>query len=91
MGEYIKGEYTVEKDDGSGETVNLLADSRTFLYKDVLLSAQKNDYWLMGRTPARGNDTEAWAAQAKVSGRNERFANETGILNILTWTGAIFG
>ncbi|MDA9017972.1 hypothetical protein N9H40_00475 [bacterium] len=90
MEEYIQGDYTAQSTkDGELTKENLLADSRTFLYKEVLLSALVNNYWLIGRSPARGNDTVRWESQTEISGRNERFGNETGILNIFTWTGII--
>ena len=67
----------------------LTQDSRTFLYKEVLLSAQKNNYWILGRTPARGNETDAFAHIIERGQRLERISNEASILNIFTWTGII--
>jgi hypothetical protein len=90
MGDYIEGDYTTQViKNGEEEEENLLTDTRTFLYEEVLLSALVNNYWLIGRSPARGNDTLVWEGQTEISGKNERFANETGILNIFTWTGII--
>jgi len=67
----------------------LTQDSRTFLYKEVLLSAQKNNYWILGRTPARGNETDAFAHIIERGQRLERISNEASILNVFTWTGII--
>jgi len=90
MEEYIQGDFTAQSTkDGELTEENLLADSRTFLYEEVLLSALVNNYWLIGRSPARGNDTVRWKSQTEISGKNERFGNEAGILNIFTWTGII--
>jgi hypothetical protein len=46
----------------------------------------------MGRTPARGNDSEhfgLFAFEELKTGRYERYVNEVSILNIFTWTGLI--
>lgn len=91
MNEYIEGDYKVERT-SSGNVVedNLTADTRTFLYEEVLLTAKKYDTWLLGRSPARGNDTSAFADWAKaITGKAERLGNEVAILNIFTWTGSI--
>jgi hypothetical protein len=93
MDEYIKGTYTEKKIiAGQVEESNLKADTRTYLYKEVILSAIKNKYVLIGRTPARGNESEAYgtfAAEELKIGRYERYGNEVSILNIFTWTGII--
>ncbi|MFC6860077.1 hypothetical protein [Zunongwangia atlantica] len=75
----------------NGELVeeNLLADTRTLLYKEVLISAYRNEYWLYGRSPARGNDTAYFVDESLEEGRNERNRNEIGVANIFTWTGLI--
>ncbi|TDO19025.1 hypothetical protein [Pedobacter duraquae] len=91
MDEYIKDDYVEVKRDESGQVVedNLKADTRTILYVEVLNTAYKYNTWFFGRTPARGNETEVFAALAEATGRQERIGNEVAILNIFTWTGAI--
>jgi hypothetical protein len=91
MNKFVESTYVAPEEDQSGKVqqTNLMADTRTFLYDEVLNSALKNNYWIIGRTPARGNDTEAFADLAQISGRKERLANEVGILNVFTWTGII--
>jgi hypothetical protein len=90
LSDYITGEYSVQSiENGISKNENLLANSRSLLYEEVLLSAQKNDYWIFGRSPARGNDTDFWQDQTEISGKNERFVNEAAILNVFTWTGSI--
>ena len=90
MEEYIEGDYTAQAiKKGEVKEENLLVDTRSFLYEDVMLSALVNNYWLIGRSPARGNDSLMWEAQSEISGKNERFGNEVGLLNIFTWTGII--
>lgn len=92
MNEYIKGDYTAVGTDNEGNRVEMSAttDTRTFLYIEVLESAISNNYWLLGRTPARGNDSNTFGAlAAELTGRNERLANEIGLANVFTWTGVM--
>ena len=92
MNEYLKGEYVEVRKNSQGEVVkeDLTADTRTFIYVEVLQSALKNNYWLIGRSPARGNETVAFASLAEeTTGRPERLRNEVGILNTFTWTGIV--
>lgn len=67
---------------------NLAVDTRTFLYEDVLNTARIYDSWLIGRSPARGNLSEAFGMNDE-AGRGERLVNEVSILNIFTWTGIV--
>jgi hypothetical protein len=91
--EYV-GDYNAKSDshyDGPGEE-SLTADSRTFLYIEVIESAIKHDYVLFGRTPARGNDSASFGEFTKLTlntGKQERFSNEVSILNIFTWLGLV--
>ena len=68
------------------------ANTRSFLYMEVITSAVNNGYVICGRTPARGNDSahfgEKIAIQLQVN-RYERPENEVGFLNVFTWTGLI--
>ena len=92
MNEYIKGEYTSMGVDGEGNIVeqDIIVDTRTFLYVEVLESAINNNYWLLGRTPARGNDSNTFGViAAELTGRNERLENEIGLANVFTWTGLV--
>lgn len=92
MDEYIKGDYTSMGVDAEGnrEEQDLTVDTRTFLYEEVLMSAVDNNYWLLGRTPARGNDSESFGMFAvEVTGRYERITNEIGLANVFTWTGVV--
>lgn len=76
--------------EGNREMVDLSEDTRTFLYVEVLESAIRNDYWIFGRTPARGNDSQTFGLiEYELTGRDERLANEVGILNVFTWFGLI--
>lgn len=91
MNEYIKGDYVEVRQDSKGEVIedDLKSDTRTFLYEEVLETAQKHGTWWLGRSPARGNETTWFADLADLTGRPERLTNEVAILNIFTWTGTI--
>lgn len=93
MDEYIQGEQKISKTiNGKLEEESLTADTRTFLYVEVLESAIKHNYVLWGRTPARGNDSVYFGrhlADELKTGKMERFSNEASILNVFTWTGII--
>lgn len=90
MSEYLKGDYVSVGTDNQGNRVEMsaISDTRTFLYIEVLESAINNNYWFLGRTPARGNDSNTFGVLAsELTGRNERLANEIGLANVFTWTG----
>lgn len=90
MDKYIKADRRELRRDDRGEVVevSMKADTRTFLYVEVLKSAIKYDYWFLGRTPARGNESPSFSNYA-ITGRNERMTNEVAILNVFTWTGLV--
>lgn len=72
--------------------VDLAADTRTFIYVEVVKSAIKNQYILFGRTPARGNDSKSFGthnAKELGTGKYERHANEVCFPNVFTWLGLI--
>lgn len=79
-----------KKRDFKGNLVedDLLADTRTFLYVEVLATAKKYNTWVFGRSPARGNISDAFG-ELDMSKRNERNANEVSILNYFTWLGIV--
>ncbi len=90
MDDYIKENFVVEAEiKGEVKLEDLKADTRTFLYIEVLTSALQHDYILFGRTPSRGNDTNAFLSIVYNSGRAERNSNEAAILNVFTWTGIV--
>lgn len=90
MDDYIKGNYETSVAEGSDWEGggDLKVDTRTFLYVEVLESAEKNNYWWIGRSPARGNES-LWFGKDDETGRGERNSNEVGILNVFTWTGLV--
>jgi hypothetical protein len=90
MDEYIKGDYIQVRTDYKGQKVDedLMADSRSPLFVEVLQTAKVYDSWWIGRSPARGNLSEYFGEQ-DLNGRGERYGNEVAILNIFTWTGIV--
>jgi len=79
-----------KKIDLNGELVedDLTADTRTFLYIEVLETAKIYNSWIFGRSPARGNLSESFG-DGDMNKRNERNANEAGILNYFVWLGLV--
>lgn len=76
--------------DGKEKTVNLKSDTRSGIYTEVIESALKNKYYIFGRTPARGADSNLFGGvNLKLGGRAERFSYEASVLNIFTWNGII--
>ncbi len=91
MNEYL-GELKIIGTDFDGEEreLGITDDNRTFLYIEVISSAINNNYWIFGRTPARGNDSDSyWLNQYELTGRDERYGNEFGVANVFTWTGIV--
>lgn len=88
-----KGAY-IETKIVNGQIVedDLSADTRTFIYEEVIESALKHNYVFWGRTPARGNDSMTfgtYSAEVLKTGKYERHANELCHINIFTWLGLI--
>ncbi len=83
-------ELIEKKRDAQGQLreENLLGDTRSFIYIEVLQTAKKYDSWVLGRSPARGNISDHFG-ELDMNNRNERNANEVGILNYFTWMGLI--
>lgn len=83
---YIKGQNISE---------GTVADTRTFVYTEVLSSATKNSYILWGRGIGRGYESlfqERRSIDNKLvskRGANERHS-EVGIHNIFTWGGVVY-
>lgn len=89
---YVKKDYNTVERDANGNIVedDLKADTRTFLYVEVLYSAKVYNSWIIGRSPARGNLSEAFGYGEDKGGRvGERLGNEVAILNVFTWTGIV--
>ena len=88
-----KGKYVERKIvDGKAVTEDLSADTRTFLYQEVITSALKHHYVIWGRTPARGNDSMLfgkYTAEELKTGKYERHSNEVCHPNVFTWLGLV--
>ncbi|GLB48662.1 hypothetical protein [Neptunitalea lumnitzerae] len=94
MSEYLGGiseDAVIINDEGREQS--LLNDTRTFLYIEEISSALKNDYWLFGRSMARGYDTVSFAKFGNImqeeTNRNERPSSEVSILNIFNYFGIV--
>jgi hypothetical protein len=88
QGKYIR-QITVK---GRLQEENLLNDSRTFIYEEVIESAVRHHYILQGRTPARGNDSQSFGvhlAEDLGTHKYERHSNEVCHSNVFTWLGLI--
>lgn len=88
-----EGKYVQKKMvDGEMKEEDLSADTRTFIYVEVIESALNHNYVLWGRTPARGNDSMAFGAfkaEELKTGKYERHSNELCHTNVFTWLGLI--
>lgn len=88
-----EGKYVEKKVvNGQVKQNDLAADTRTFIYVEVIESALKHNYVIWGRTPARGNDSAFFGyynAENLKTGKYERHANELCHLNVFTWLGLI--
>lgn len=88
-----EGKYVETKVvNGQIQEDDLSADTRTFIYVEVLKSAIRNNYLIWGRTPARGYDSDYFGsinAEELKTGKFERYGSEVGHLNIFTWLGAV--
>lgn len=88
------GKFTEQRIDEEGNLVidDASADTRTFIYQEVISSAIENDYIWTGRTPARGNDSFSFGkhlAEDLGTNKYERHSNEVCHPNIFTWLGLI--
>ena len=84
-GKYVQEETAVGQEDYA-------ADTRTFIYEEVITSAVRHGYIWHGRTPARGNDSwtfGAYTAEEMKTGKYERHSNEVCHPNVFTWLGLI--
>ena len=87
-GKYIQTEVV----NGEVQMVDVSADTRTFIYEEVISSAVRHNYVVWGRSPARGNDSAffgAMTAEELGTGKYERFMNEVCHPNVFTWLGLI--
>lgn len=89
------GKYVGTEINANGEEVrsDASADTRTFIYIEVISSAIEHNYVIWGRTPARGNDSAAFGINAMETMKGfkhmERIQNEVCHPNIFTWLGLI--
>ena len=94
MDEYL-GNQTIEQNkDGEVKEVALTADTRTFLYEEVIHTAIDKHHILIGSTPARGYESffftfDSHEEREKGIRAGERYGTEVSVLNIFLHTGII--
>lgn len=91
MDTYIKGDFSYSEKDASGQTQeeSFTADTRTFLYDEVISSGLKRDTWLFGESAVAGYISDAFFVSIYDTGSKGRGASEVGILNIFNSLGLI--
>lgn len=85
---YSSANLTQIKVNNEGELIeeNLLADTRTFIYRAVLSSSVENNTILFGNTPAKSVFIEGFDNEiTNLTGRK----NECGIANLYVWSGLV--
>ncbi len=86
----ITTSFTGYDDDEEVINESLTADTRTFIYEEVFLSAIVGDYVMFGNTVGRGNTHNGeWTQDVEGLDDSERLMNEAGMLNIFTWMGLV--
>ena len=87
FGEYIKSDIIIEETTSRGERVSndFKADTRTFLYEEVIKSVYKSNNWLFGEGASGGYSSEYFDSL----GSKGRMGCEIGILNVFLYLGLI--
>jgi hypothetical protein len=91
MDSYLKGDFSYSKKSTSGDTQedSFTADTRTFLYDEVILSGIIRNTWLYGESAASGYISEYFFESIYNTGSKGRGGAEVGILNIFNSLGLI--
>lgn len=93
LNEYLGDDHKSTYTNSKGEVVeeDLTADTRTFIYENVFYTMNKYNAWIMGRSPAYGDEGLIGAASQmnEYSKLEGRYGNEVGIMNMLLWYGII--
>lgn len=84
---YVEGDYKTQKISDKGEKIenDFKADTRTFLYVDVVNSVLKRNTWLFGEGATGGYETKSFGSL----GTQGRTGSEVGILNIFLYLGVL--
>ena len=88
---YLKGNYNYSENDSSGKAQegSFTADTRTFIYDEVIGSGIKRNTWLFGESAVSGYISEAFFVSIYDTGSKGRGASEVGILNTFNALGLI--
>ena len=92
--EYVKDVSRFAITNMSGESENLTADTRTILYEEAIVSSIKHNYYIQGRSMARGYDSPFFSYiydtdKYKGNKPGERYAAESLIVTLFTYFGII--
>jgi len=86
--EYLSEQKSYYTESRTGGEENLISDTRTFLYKEVLLSIAQTGNWLIGAS-ASGSYQSLWFWNNGGAMNGKRYGSEVGILNILLYDGIL--
>lgn len=94
MEDYIKDVSKFAITNMSGESENLTSDTRTILYEEAIVSSIKHNYYIQGRSMARGYDSPYFSYiydtdKYKGNKPGERHAAESLIVTLFTYFGII--
>lgn len=94
----IRGEYNIFAEMSNdeelittnkhGDEENLMTDTRTFLYAEVLTSLNNSENWIIGESAVGSYETN-WFYDDGGAMKGKRYGSEVGILNILLRNGII--
>ena len=88
----VEGEYTMTDDNSEEGEASMLADTRTFIYEEEILSSITHNYFIQGRSLARGYESTAFGDEMDEdikTNRGERYESEVAIMNIFNHFGII--
>jgi hypothetical protein len=92
MDQYIKGDFEQKINTSDGfVSDDLKTDTRTFIYENVFYTMNKYDSWILGRSPAFGDEgiVGGFTGKDDKTKLKGRYGNEVGIMDILLWYGLI--
>lgn len=88
----LENKYMMETSLEDRDEISALADTRTFLYVEEIESAIKNNYYILGNTPARGYESLFFGEKVDEDlgvKRGERGSCEVSILNVFNYFGLV--
>lgn len=84
------GASSIELEESADGVTSLGADTRSFIYFEEIQSSLRNNYYIQGRSLARGYDSDFFQmADDGMMGRGERGSSEVSILNLYNYCGLV--